>query len=96
MLTLNDNMITFESSFDFNMNMKILIILKMLFLVLSTILGLMLVSVSVNYFVILSCFFVRIIHGFFYLKGIQEYKREDCATKECGINVCEFSLNLQT
>ena len=49
--TLNAN---FESSFDFNMNMKILIILKMPFLVLSTILDLMLVLVSVNYFGILS------------------------------------------
>ena len=44
-------MTTFESRFDFNMNMKIL---KMLFLVLSTVLDLMLVLVSVNYFGILS------------------------------------------
>ena len=47
-------MVRFESSFDFNMIMKILIILKMPFLVLATILDLMLVLVSVNYFGILS------------------------------------------
>ena len=47
-------MTTFESSFDFNMNIKILIILKIPFLVLSTILDFMLVLVSVNYFGILS------------------------------------------
>ena len=42
---------TFESSsFDFNMKMKTLIILKMPFLILSTILNLRLVLVSVNYF----------------------------------------------
>ena len=44
-------MTTFESSsFDFNMKMKILIILKMPFLILSTFLDLQLVSVSGNYF----------------------------------------------
>ena len=41
-------MIIFESSFDFVMG--ILIILKMLFLILSTILHLMLILVSVNCF----------------------------------------------
>ena len=41
-------MIIFESSFDFVMG--ILIILKMLFLILSTILDLMLILVSVNCF----------------------------------------------
>ena len=41
-------MIIFESSFDFDMG--ILIILKMLFLILSTILDLMLILVSVNCF----------------------------------------------
>ena len=45
--TLNAN---FESSFDFNTNMRILIILKMPFLIRSTILDLMLVLVSVSYF----------------------------------------------
>ena len=41
---------TQQSGFDFNMNMNILIILKMPFLIRSTILDLMLVLVSVNYF----------------------------------------------
>ena len=39
-----------ESSFDFNMKMNILIILKMPFLILSAILDMMLVLVSLNYF----------------------------------------------
>ena len=44
-------MTNFESSsFDYNMKMKILIILKMPFLFLSTILDMMLGLVSVNYF----------------------------------------------
>ena len=44
-------MTTFQSSsFDFNMKMKICIILKIPFLVLSTILDLTLVLVAVNYF----------------------------------------------
>ena len=44
-------MTNFESSsFDFNMKMKILIVLKIPFLILPTIFDLMLVLVSVNYF----------------------------------------------
>ena len=44
-------MTTFESSsVDFKMKMKILIILKVPFLILSAIVDLMLVIVSVNYF----------------------------------------------
>ena len=44
-------MLTFESSsFDFNIRMKILAILRMPFLILSTIPDLMFVLVSVNYF----------------------------------------------
>ena len=44
-------MINFKgSSFEFNMKMKILIILKTPFLILSTVPDLMLVLVSVNYF----------------------------------------------
>ena len=42
-------MTTFESSFDFDMNIKIPIVLKMPLLILSTI-DLMLALVSVNYF----------------------------------------------
>ena len=38
-------------SFDFNMKMKMLIILKMLFVILSTIFDLRLALVSVNYFI---------------------------------------------
>ena len=44
-------MTIFESgAFDFNMKIKSLIILKMPFLIYSTVLDLMLVLVSVNYF----------------------------------------------
>ena len=44
-------MTTFESSsFDFNMKMKFLLIFKMPFLILPTILDLMMVLVSVTYF----------------------------------------------
>ena len=41
---------TFESNFDFTVNMKILIILKMPFLIILTNLDLMLILISVNYF----------------------------------------------
>ena len=43
-------MINFESRFGFNVNMEIVIILKMPFLIISTILDLIFVLVSVNYF----------------------------------------------
>ena len=59
-------MTTFESSFDFNMNMKIVIILKMSFLFLPTILDLMLVLVSENYFDNLSWQCKQVIYHVFW------------------------------